>query len=89
MADLLSRPASGAPGERNIGTLWTLERGESTVRCGLWLRPDCLELRAVMDGAILRSECCEGHAEAFELAARWQARMIDRGWRKVSPRLAS
>jgi len=68
---------------RDIGTLWTLKRGESKARCVLLALADGLELRVLMDGAILRGERCERYQEAFELAERWRARMMDRGWMRL------
>lgn len=68
---------------RDIGTLWTLKRGESKARCVLVALAEGLELRVVMDGALLRAERCERYEEAFELAERWRARMTDRGWMRL------
>ena len=65
---------------RDIGTLWTLKRGESSARCILLAMPVGLELRILMDGSILRTERCERHDQAFALAGRWRDRMMDRGW---------
>lgn len=65
---------------RNIGTLWTLTRAESSARCALVSVATGLELRVMLDGAILRAEACKQYSEAFELAERWRARMMDRGW---------
>lgn len=65
---------------RDIGTLWTLRRGESSARCVLLAMPVGLELRVLMDGTMLRTERCERHDQAFELAERWRGRMMDRGW---------
>jgi hypothetical protein len=65
---------------RDIGTLWTLERGESSARCGLLALADGLELRVLMDGSLLRAERCRDHEQAFDLAERWRLRMSDRGW---------
>ena len=73
-------PSSHTPVERTIGTLWTLKRADSTVRCLLLKLPDRLELRVMMDNSRLRTENRASHQEAFELAERWRARMIDRGW---------
>ena len=66
---------------RDIGTLWTLKRGESTARCVLLALADGLELQVVLDGDVLRAEACERHEHAFELAERWRTRMMDRGWK--------
>lgn len=82
MGILRSRAVSTRPG-RSIGTLWTLTRGESTARCVLLALADGLELRVVLDGAVLRSEACDTHGQAFELAERWRGRMMDRGWTRM------
>ena len=37
---------------RNIGTLWTLTRAESSARCALVSVATGLELRVMLDGAI-------------------------------------
>lgn len=68
---------------RDIGTLWSLTRGESSARCVLLALPVGLELRVVMDGSVLRTEHCERHDQAFELAERWRDRMLDRGWSRL------
>ena len=69
--------------QRDIGTLWTLTRGESTARCALLALTDGLELQVLIDGSLLRSEQCERHEQAFTLAARWRARMMDREWKAL------
>lgn len=68
---------------RDIGTLWTLKRGESSARCVLLAMPEGLELRVMMDGSLLRAERCERHDQAFALAERWRDRMLDRGWMRL------
>ena len=68
---------------RDIGTLWTLSRGESTARCALLALGVGLELRVLLDGDILRAERCGKYEDAFELAERWRVRMTDRGWASV------
>jgi hypothetical protein len=67
--------------QRDIGTLWTLKRGESIARCVLLALADGLELQVVMDGSLLRAERCERHEDAFTLAERWRTRMMDREWK--------
>jgi len=69
--------------QHDIGTLWTLKRGESTARCALLALGDGLALRVLMDGTLLRSERCDSHPQAFELAERWRTRMTDRGWTRL------
>ena len=68
---------------RDIGTLWTLQRGESSARCVLLALAMGLEVRVLMDGSILRTEQCERHDEAFALAERWRDRMMNSGWTRL------
>ena len=84
MAEVRSSLSQRQSMPRDIGTLWTLNRGESAARCVLLATPPGLELRVVMDGSILRTERCSRHDEAFELAERWRNRMMDRGWTRLS-----
>ena len=79
-----ARAAEGGDGERNVGTLWLLRRGESTARCSLVAAPERLHLRVMLDGALLRSEECDSYQQAFDLAKRWLTRMTDRGWSRSS-----
>ncbi len=71
--------------QRVIGTLWTLKRGESRATCTLVAVGDGLELRVLVDSTILRWDRCETHEKAFELAERWQVRLVDRGWTRLVP----
>ena len=71
----------GSP--RDIGTLWTLIRRESAAVCSLFATGAGLELRVLVDGTILRSDRCDSHAHAFELAERWRTRLLERGWTRV------
>jgi hypothetical protein len=80
MAQLRSSAVQPNSVLRDIGTLWTLKRAESSARCILLAMPDGLELRVMMDGSLLRAERCERHDQAFALAERWRDRMLDRGW---------
>ena len=85
----MAEPRAASPDrdrvQRDIGTLWTLKRGESTARCVLLALADGLELQVLIDGGLLRTEACERHQEAFTLAERWRARMMDRGWKGLRP----
>ena len=83
MAQTRSSAPSSNGNLRDIGTLWSLTRGESAARCVLLALPVGLELRVVMDGSILRTEHCERHDQAFALAERWRDRMLDRGWSRL------
>ena len=79
MAQTRSSALSNNGNLRDIGTLWTLTRGESSARCVLMALPVGLELRVVMDGSVLRSEHCERHDQAFD-ARRALARSHARSW---------
>jgi hypothetical protein len=79
MAQTRSSAPSNNGNQRDIGTLWSLTRGESSARCVLLALPVGLELRVVMDGSILRTST-DRHDQAFTLAERWRDRMLDRGW---------
>jgi hypothetical protein len=83
MAQTRSSAPSNNGNLRDIGTLWSLTRGESSARCVLLALPVGLELRVVMDGSILRREHCDRHDQAFTLAERWRDRMLDRGWSRL------
>jgi len=74
-----SRSAGREPG-RSIGTLWIVTRGESTARCVLVKMSDGLELRVLLDESRLRTQECDSHRAAFELAQCWRERMMARGW---------
>lgn len=80
-----SRAESNRQAERSVGTLWTLQRGESVARCSLVAAGGGLQLRVLMDGGVLRCERCESHQTAFELGERWRTRMMERGWVRVTP----
>jgi len=89
--DMDARTAEAGHGQRNVGTLWLLRRGESTARCSLVAAPETLHVRVMLDGSLLRSEECESYQQAFDLAKRWLTRMTDRGWSRftgVAPRSA-
>ena len=83
MAQSRSSAVSRDQSLRDIGTLWTLTRGESSARCVLMALSVGLELRVLMDGSILRTERCGRHDQAFALAERWRDRMMDRGWTRL------
>jgi hypothetical protein len=76
------RAADVTGGERNVGTLWLLRRGESIARCSLVSTSDALYVRVTLDGSLLRSEECDGYQQGFDLAKQWLARMTDSGWKR-------
>lgn len=79
MRDAHPATTEGSQGEV-IGTLWTLQRDESTARCALLAFAEGCELYVFVDGEPLLSQRCEIQHEVFELAERWRARMAERGW---------
>jgi len=70
----------------DVGTLWTMRRLDHQARCALMALPFEWELRVVVDGQELLSERCPRGAEAFRIAEQWRARMIQQGWRQITPR---
>jgi hypothetical protein len=79
--------APGAPrsGPNDVGTLWTMRRLDYHARCALIAWPSDWELRIVVEGETLLSERCPRGAEAFRLAEQWRGRMVQQGWRQVTP----
>lgn len=69
----------------DVGTLWTMRRGDHSARCALMERIGGWELRVVIDGEVLLSERCPRGNAAFALAELWKLRMSDDGWRQVVP----
>jgi hypothetical protein len=73
----------------DVGTLWTMQRRDRSARCALMACPGHWELRVLVDGDILLSECCARPNDAFVLAEQWKRRMLERGWQQIVPRVES
>jgi hypothetical protein len=82
MRDAPPAPTDGRQGE-DIGTLWTLQRHDSTARCVLVAGAEGCELHVFVNGEPLLSQRCDVQHEVFELAERWRSRMAERGWVKA------
>ena len=78
-----ARPATDGRQGEDIGTLWTLQRHESTARCALPVFAERCELHVFVNGQPLLSQRCDLQHEVFELAERWRARMAERGWERA------
>jgi hypothetical protein len=65
-----------------------MQRHGRRARCALLTWPGGWELRVLVDGAILLTERCPTAGDAFEVAAGWKLRMLDRGWQQIEPGLA-
>ena len=62
-----------------------MRRLDYHARCALIAWPSDWELRIVVEGETLLSERCPRGAEAFRLAEQWRGRMLQQGWRQVTP----
>jgi hypothetical protein len=79
-------PGQGTPDD--VGTLWTMQRGDRTCRCALLAWPTRWELCVLVDDKTLLSERCTRVDAAFGLADRWKIRLLEQGWRQIVPRPA-
>ena len=70
----------------DVGTLWTMQRLESSARCALMARSGRWEVRVLVDGTLLLAEQCARADAAFHLADRWRQRMLQDGWHQIVPR---
>jgi hypothetical protein len=69
----------------DIGTLWSMHRGDHRARCALLASGSDWELRVLVDGMTVHGESCEGSAAAFALAEKWKQQMIAQGWHQILP----
>lgn len=83
--------SAGRNGEaaRDVGTMWLMTRYGCTARCALVSGSEEWELRVLIDGELLLSSRSTATKDLFATAEEWRARMIDRGWTKVTPSYAS
>jgi hypothetical protein len=72
----------------DVGTLWTMRRGDRHARCALIAWPADWELRVLIDGETLLTQRSARGAETFRLAEQWRRRMVQNGWVQVVPRSA-
>jgi len=62
-----------------------MRRLDYHARCALIAWPSDWELRIIVEGETLLSERCPRGAEAFRLAEQWRTRMVQQGWRHITP----
>jgi hypothetical protein len=67
----------------DVGTLWILRRNARTARCALMDCQGAWEARVIVDREVVDAERCDRPAEAFAIAERWKARMLEEGWRQI------
>jgi hypothetical protein len=70
----------------DVGTLWTMQRLESSARCALMACSGGWEVRVLVDGTLLLAEQCARADAACHLADRWKQRMLQDGWHQIVPR---
>lgn len=69
----------------DIGTLWSMARGDHRARCVLMVFRGRWEIRVLVDGTSVLSEHCSEPAAGFVLAEKWKRQMFAHGWRQVMP----
>jgi len=80
------RPGSSHQDDaEDVGTLWTMLRGEHSARCALIARRSEWEVRVLIGRDPLLEERCARADEAFAVGERWRLRMLQDGWRQVVP----
>ena len=84
MAQTRSSALSNNGNLRDIGTLWSLTRGESSARCVLL----ATARRAWSSGSSWTARSCgpstaSATIRPSTLAERWRDRMLDRGWSRL------
>ena len=80
------RPRHHDEAPEDVGTLWTMQRLESSARCALMACSGRWEVRVLVDGTLLLAEPCGRADVAFHLADRWKQRMLQDGWHQIVPR---
>jgi hypothetical protein len=60
-------------------------RGKLNAACELWTHPLGWEVRLIIDGKRDRSEVSRSQNDVLSTCQRWQAAMIEKGWRRTSP----
>ena len=69
----------------DVGTLWTLIRGDERARCALVSWPDHWELRILIGGASERKQDCREMTDAFAISQQWMREFVAQGWRVLLP----
>jgi hypothetical protein len=67
-------------GPKPIGDMWTLTRGELTMRCAVSTHSLGWELKLTAGASFSRSQVCKTQAEVFATADAWKAEAIGKGW---------
>jgi hypothetical protein len=81
---LRKRAERAMPTERHLTTYWTIAGPTGkAITCELWEVATGLEVRAMREGELHRSELCRGPAakdEACAIAEGWRRTLLDHGF---------
>ena len=67
-------------GPKPIGDLWTLKRGDLTMRCAVSTHAMGWELKLTAGASFSRSQVCKTQADVLSTAEAWNAEAISKGW---------
>ena len=67
-------------GPKPIGDVWTLKRGEMTMRCAVSTHALGWELRLSAGSSFSRSQVCKTQADVFTTADAWKTEALSKGW---------
>jgi len=67
-------------GPKPIGDMWTLKRGDLTMRCAVSTHALGWELRLSAGSSFSRSQVCKTQADVFTTADTWKAEALGKGW---------
>jgi hypothetical protein len=65
---------------KEAGELWRLTKGRRTAFCNLWTHPIGGEVRAGVDGELMRSEAGRDGTKLIDLALEWKRGFVEKGW---------
>ena len=80
MPDSLTRAWDGSPREQPF--LWEVRKGRHRARCAIWSHPVGWELRATVDGELLKSQAYRDANEVIRDMTEWQRQFEAKGWCK-------
>lgn len=65
---------------REFSLVWTLTKGDKSVRCALWTHPLGAELRVSIWNELVRSEASRDVLVLIELSTEWHRQFQSKGW---------
>ena len=78
----LTRGWDGTPREQALA--WELNKDRRRVRCAPWSHPFGWELRATLDGELLRTQAYRDAELVLRDFDNWRAQFINKGWRPLA-----